>query len=178
VLLTERGTSFGYRNLVVDLRGLQVMRETGWPVVFDVTHSVQLPGAGGDRSTGQREFIPVLLRGAVAAGVDAVFLEVHEDPSAALSDGPNMVALSELEPLLAQAQALHRLVRGLSEHAERGLSSPRAADEPGPAHRASSPPVAPDESGPPHRASSPPVAPDEPGPPRRGSPSETSGAHR
>jgi 2-dehydro-3-deoxyphosphooctonate aldolase (KDO 8-P synthase) len=107
VLLTERGSSFGYNNLVVDFRGLEIMRRTGCPVVFDATHSVQMPGGLGNRSGGQREFVPVLARAAVAVGIDALFMEVHPDPDNALSDGPNMVPLSELERLLSELLALH-----------------------------------------------------------------------
>ena len=112
ILLTERGSSFGYNNLVVDMRSLSILRSLGYPVVFDATHSVQLPGGGGDRSAGQREFVPVLARAATAVGIDALFLEVHDQPAEALSDGPNMVPLSELEALLTQAMAVDRSVRG------------------------------------------------------------------
>jgi 2-dehydro-3-deoxyphosphooctonate aldolase (KDO 8-P synthase) len=100
ILLTERGASFGYNNLVVDMRALPVMRGFGYPVVFDATHSVQLPGGAGTRSSGQREFITPLASAAAAAGCDGFFMEVHPDPEAALSDGPNMVPLSQLKPLL------------------------------------------------------------------------------
>lgn len=106
ILVTERGTSFGYNNLVTDLRGLVIMRETGCPVVFDATHSVQLPGAQGTSSGGQREYVPVLARGAVAVGVAGLFMETHPDPAKALSDGPNAWPLERLEPLLAELQAL------------------------------------------------------------------------
>lgn len=106
ILVTERGTSFGYNNLVTDLRGLVIMRETGCPVVFDATHSVQLPGAQGTSSGGQREFVPVLARGAVAVGIAGLFMETHPDPASALSDGPNAWPLDRLEPLLAELQAL------------------------------------------------------------------------
>jgi 2-dehydro-3-deoxyphosphooctonate aldolase (KDO 8-P synthase) len=102
--LTERGASFGYNNLVVDFRSFLIMREWGHPVIFDATHSVQLPGAGGDRSSGQSEFVPHLARAAVACGVEGLFIETHPDPGKALSDGPNMVALGEMESLLAQVQ--------------------------------------------------------------------------
>ena len=112
ILLTERGSSFGYNNLVVDMRSLAVMRSLGYPVVFDATHSVQLPGGGGDRSTGQREFVPVLARAAAAVGIDALFLEVHDDPSQALSDGPNMLPVGELEALLTQVLAVDGALRG------------------------------------------------------------------
>lgn len=107
VLLTERGSSFGYNNLVVDFRGLAIMRRSGWPVVFDATHSVQTPGGLGSRSGGQREFVPVLARAAVSVGVDALFMEVHPDPDKALSDGPNMVPLNQLEQLLAELLTIH-----------------------------------------------------------------------
>jgi 2-dehydro-3-deoxyphosphooctonate aldolase (KDO 8-P synthase) len=106
ILVTERGTSFGYNNLVTDLRGLVIMRETGCPVVFDATHSVQLPGAQGSSSGGQREYVPVLARGAVAVGVAGLFMETHPDPERALSDGPNAWPLDRLEPLLAELKAL------------------------------------------------------------------------
>lgn len=106
ILVTERGTSFGYNNLVTDLRGLVIMRKTGCPVVFDATHSVQLPGAQGTSSGGQREFVPVLARGAVAVGVAGLFMETHPDPSKALSDGPNAWPLDRLEDLLAELQSL------------------------------------------------------------------------
>ncbi len=112
ILLTERGVSFGYNNLVVDMRSLPIMRNTGYPVVFDATHSVQLPGAGGDRSGGEREFVPTLTRAALGAGVDAVFIEVHDNPDQALSDGPNMVRLDQLERLLKLALAIDQIVKG------------------------------------------------------------------
>ncbi|MBP2667119.1 MAG: 2-dehydro-3-deoxyphosphooctonate aldolase [Firmicutes bacterium] len=112
ILLTERGSSFGYNNLVVDMRSLAILRSFGYPVIFDATHSVQLPGGGGDHSAGQREFVPVLARAAAAVGIDALFLEVHDNPSEALSDGPNMVPLSELESLLTQVLAVNLAVRG------------------------------------------------------------------
>ncbi|MBI2928648.1 MAG: 3-deoxy-8-phosphooctulonate synthase [Verrucomicrobia bacterium] len=102
ILLTERGASFGYHNLVVDMRAIPIMKALGFPVVFDATHSVQLPGGAGDRSGGQREFAPVLARAAVAAGADGVFIETHPDPDRALSDGPNMIALAEMPRLLAE----------------------------------------------------------------------------
>ncbi len=102
IVLTERGASFGYNNLVVDMRSLPVMRGLGYPVVFDATHSVQLPGGGGTKSSGQREFIAPLARAAAAAGCDGFFMEVHLDPDAALSDGPNMVPLNKLKELLQQ----------------------------------------------------------------------------
>jgi 2-dehydro-3-deoxyphosphooctonate aldolase (KDO 8-P synthase) len=106
VLVTERGTTFGYQNLVVDFRGLVIMRGFGWPVVMDATHAVQLPGGRGDASGGQAEFIPFLARAAVAVGIDALFCEVHDDPAAARSDGPNALPLPRLEPLLRQVLAI------------------------------------------------------------------------
>ena len=112
ILLTERGVSFGYNNLVVDMRSLPIMRNTGYPVIFDATHSVQLPGAGGDRSGGDREFVPALTRAALGAGVDAVFIEVHDNPDQALSDGPNMVRLDQLERLLKLALNIDQIVKG------------------------------------------------------------------
>jgi len=100
ILVTERGTTFGYNNLVADMRSIPILRQAGFPVIFDATHSVQLPGGSGDKSSGQREFAPVLARAAVAAGADGVFIETHPDPDRALSDGPNMVPLSEMPTLL------------------------------------------------------------------------------
>ena len=110
ILLTERGSSFGYNNLVVDMRGLAIMRESGWPVIFDATHSVQIPGGLGHASGGEAKFIPTLSRAAVAAGVDGVFLEVHEAPERALSDGPNALRLDLLAALWEKLQAIHRLI--------------------------------------------------------------------
>ncbi len=110
ILLTERGTTFGYQNLVVDFRGLAIMRKLGYPVVLDVTHSLQLPGAGKGASSGQPEFIEPLARAGVAAGVDAVFFEVHEAPERALSDGANALRLDLLPALLERLAALNRLV--------------------------------------------------------------------
>jgi 2-dehydro-3-deoxyphosphooctonate aldolase (KDO 8-P synthase) len=106
IFLTERGVSFGYQNLVVDMRSFPVMRNLGYPVVFDATHSVQLPGGGGTCSSGQREFVAPLARAAAAAGCDGFFMEVHPRPEEALSDGPNMVRLCELKGLLQQLQAI------------------------------------------------------------------------
>ncbi|PJA78027.1 MAG: 3-deoxy-8-phosphooctulonate synthase [Nitrospirae bacterium CG_4_9_14_3_um_filter_51_5] len=106
IFLTERGASFGYQNLVVDMRSLPVMRNLGYPVVFDATHSVQLPGGGGTVSSGQREFVAPLARAAAAVGCDGFFMEVHPRPEEALSDGPNMIRLSELRGLLEQLQAI------------------------------------------------------------------------
>ncbi|RME91981.1 MAG: 3-deoxy-8-phosphooctulonate synthase [Verrucomicrobia bacterium] len=107
ILLTERGASFGYHNLVADMRAIPIMQRTGCPVIFDATHSVQLPGAGGDRSGGQREFAPVLAAAAVAAGADGLFIETHPEPDRALSDGPNMIPLSELPALLRRLVRIH-----------------------------------------------------------------------
>lgn len=111
ILLTERGASFGYNTLVTDFRSLPIMAETGYPVVFDATHSVQQPGGQGATSGGQREFVPVLARAAVAVGVAAVFMETHQDPDSAPSDGPNMVPLRELEGLLSQLVAFDRVAK-------------------------------------------------------------------
>jgi 2-dehydro-3-deoxyphosphooctonate aldolase (KDO 8-P synthase) len=102
ILLTERGTSFGYNTLVVDFRSLPQMRELGYPVVFDATHSVQMPGGKGDKTGGQREFVPYLARAAAAVGIDALFMEIHENPDLAPSDGPNMIPLAKLETVLRQ----------------------------------------------------------------------------
>ncbi|MBK3734110.1 2-dehydro-3-deoxyphosphooctonate aldolase (KDO 8-P synthase) [Azospirillum brasilense] len=112
VLLCERGASFGYNTLVSDMRSLPIMAETGFPVVFDATHSVQQPGGQGTTSGGQREFVPVLARAAIAVGVAAVFMETHENPDCAPSDGPNMVPLKEMPALLARLQAFDRLAKG------------------------------------------------------------------
>jgi 2-dehydro-3-deoxyphosphooctonate aldolase (KDO 8-P synthase) len=109
IMLCERGSSFGYNNLVVDMRGLVIMREMGCPVVFDATHSVQLPGGGGDRSLGQRQFVAPLARAAMAVGIDGIFMETHPDPDQALSDGPNMVPLSELPSVMRQLIAIAAL---------------------------------------------------------------------
>jgi 2-dehydro-3-deoxyphosphooctonate aldolase (KDO 8-P synthase) len=100
ILLTERGTTFGYNNLVADLRSIPILQRLGYPVIFDATHSVQLPGGGGDKSDGQREFAPVLARAAVAAGANGIFIETHPQPDRALSDGPNMIPLDEMPALL------------------------------------------------------------------------------
>jgi len=113
LLLTERGAMFGYNNLVVDFRSLPIMRRLGCPVVLDVTHSVQLPGGQGACSGGQREHIPLLARAGVAAGADALFMEVHPDPDRARCDGPNSLPLGDVLPLWRQLAALHRLVREL-----------------------------------------------------------------
>ena len=111
IILTERGASFGYNNLVVDMRSFPVMRATGYPVVFDATHSVQLPGGQGDSSGGQREFVEYLSRAAVAAGIDGIFMEVHEDPDNALCDGPNSIPLGELPSLLKMLKSLDAVVK-------------------------------------------------------------------
>lgn len=111
ILLTERGASFGYNNLVSDMRSLVVLGELGYPVVFDATHSLQLPGGLGKASGGERKFIPALARAGVAAGVDALFMEVHEDPDHALSDGPNSLALERFEGVLQSVKAIDALVR-------------------------------------------------------------------
>lgn len=111
LLLTERGVSFGYNNLVTDFRSLDVMRKTGYPVVFDATHSVQQPGGLGHASGGNSEYVPLLARCAVAAGVDSIFLETHPDPSKSLSDGPNMIALKDLEGLLKELVAIDKVVK-------------------------------------------------------------------
>jgi 2-dehydro-3-deoxyphosphooctonate aldolase (KDO 8-P synthase) len=111
ILLTERGVSFGYNNLVSDMRSLVVMRELGYPVVFDATHSLQLPGGLGHASGGERKFIPYLARAGVAAGVDVLFMEVHEDPDHALSDGPNSLPLADFEGLLRIVKEIDGMVR-------------------------------------------------------------------
>jgi len=112
VMVCERGASFGYGNLVCDLRSLAIMRETKAPVVFDATHSVQLPGGNGTSSGGDRRFVPVLARGAVAAGIDGLFMETHPEPEKAKSDGPNCVVLKRMPELLAQLKAIDALVKG------------------------------------------------------------------
>jgi len=111
VMITERGTSFGYNNLVVDFRGLPVMREFGYPVVYDATHSLQRPGGLGASSGGDSQFIEYMARAGVACGVDGVFMEVHDNPSQAKSDGPNSLPLDRLAPLLEKLKAIHELVR-------------------------------------------------------------------
>jgi 2-dehydro-3-deoxyphosphooctonate aldolase (KDO 8-P synthase) len=110
ILVTERGTTFGYNNLVADMRAIPIMRQFGFPVIFDATHSVQLPGGAGDKSSGQREFAPVLARCAIAAGADGLFIETHPDPNQALSDGPNMIPLSEMAKLLSNLLRIHAAV--------------------------------------------------------------------
>jgi 2-dehydro-3-deoxyphosphooctonate aldolase (KDO 8-P synthase) len=111
VIITERGVSFGYNNLVADMRSLPIIRSAGYPVMFDATHAVQLPGAAGTASSGDRKFVPHLTRAAVAVGVDALFLEVHECPDKALCDGPNMLSLDELPSLLRVAQEIDAIVK-------------------------------------------------------------------
>ena len=111
ICITERGTSFGYNNLVVDFRSIPIMRSYGYPVIFDVTHSLQLPGGMGKSTGGQREFAESLARAAVAAGIDGLFMEVHPDPQRALCDGPNMIRLDEVATLLDDVKAIYGLVR-------------------------------------------------------------------
>lgn len=106
VILTDRGACFGYNNLVTDFRCIQIMHETGFPVIYDATHSVQLPGGAGTTSAGQREFVPLLARAAIAAGADGLFIETHSNPEKALSDGPNSMKLSDMEALLIQLKAI------------------------------------------------------------------------
>lgn len=110
ILLTERGTTFGYHNLVVDMRSIPIMQRLGYPVIFDATHSVQLPGGAGDRSSGQREFALVLARAAVAAGANGLFIETHPDPDRALSDGPNMIPLADMRNFLQSVLRVHAAV--------------------------------------------------------------------
>jgi 2-dehydro-3-deoxyphosphooctonate aldolase (KDO 8-P synthase) len=111
VALTERGTTFGYHNLVVDMRGLIIMRELGVPVIMDATHSVQIPAGQGDTSGGNREYVPHMVRAASAVGVDGYFLETHPDPEKAMSDGPNNVYLDDMQRILSQGKAIHELIR-------------------------------------------------------------------
>ena len=112
IMLTERGASFGYNALVTDMRSLAIMRELGYPVVMDATHSVQIPGGQGTTSGGQSQYVPHMARAAAAVGIDALFLEVHDNPEEALSDGPNMVRLDKLEKLLTDVLAIDKIVRG------------------------------------------------------------------
>ena len=112
VLITERGTMFGYNNLVVDFRSLPIIRDTGWPVIFDATHSVQTPGGSGDRSGGDRRFAPVLAKAAVAAGADGVFTEVHFDPDRALCDGPNSLRIDALDGFYKELKAIRAALEG------------------------------------------------------------------
>jgi len=115
IILTERGASFGYNNLVVDMRSIPRMKETGYPVVFDATHSVQLPGGKGNKSGGEREYVPHLTRAACGAGIDALFMEVHDNPEVAKSDSSTMIPLDKLEDILKQALAIDEVVKGRSE---------------------------------------------------------------
>jgi 2-dehydro-3-deoxyphosphooctonate aldolase (KDO 8-P synthase) len=112
IMLTERGSSFGYNTLVTDMRSLPIMRDLGYPVIMDVTHSVQVPGGKGTSSGGQSQYAPHMARAAVAVGVDGLFMEVHDNPAEALSDGPNMIALDKLEKVLSDAKAIDRIARG------------------------------------------------------------------
>ncbi|MEW5947704.1 MAG: 3-deoxy-8-phosphooctulonate synthase [bacterium] len=114
IIITERGSVFGYNNLVVDFKGLPLMRQFGYPVCFDATHSVQLPGGAGTSTGGQKEFVPHLVRAAVATGVDALFIEVHENPGNALSDSENMISPDELEKILKNAKILDEIVKSNS----------------------------------------------------------------
>jgi 2-dehydro-3-deoxyphosphooctonate aldolase (KDO 8-P synthase) len=111
LLLTERGTMFGYNNLVADLRSIPILKRLGFPVIFDATHSVQLPGGGGDKSGGEREFAPVLAKAALAAGASGIFIETHPQPGRALSDGPNMIPLAEMPALLKGLLKVFEAVR-------------------------------------------------------------------
>jgi 2-dehydro-3-deoxyphosphooctonate aldolase (KDO 8-P synthase) len=111
LLITERGTTFGYNNLVADMRSIPILSRLGFPVIFDATHSVQLPGGGGDKSSGQREFAPILARCAVAAGANGVFVETHPDPEKAMSDGPNMIPLGDMPEVLASLLRVYAAVR-------------------------------------------------------------------
>jgi 2-dehydro-3-deoxyphosphooctonate aldolase (KDO 8-P synthase) len=111
LIITERGTTFGYNNLVADMRSIPILRQFGFPVIFDATHSVQLPGAGGDKSSGQRRFAPILARCAIAAGANGVFVETHPQPERALSDGPNMIPLAEMPKLLASLLKVYSAIR-------------------------------------------------------------------
>ena len=112
ILITERGTMFGYNNLVVDFRGFMIMRKIGYPIIFDATHSVQLPGGAGTSSGGQREYAPVLARAAAAAGADGIFMEVHCNPDEALCDGPNSLKLDTIYELLSQLKSIHAIASG------------------------------------------------------------------
>ncbi|MDR0483996.1 MAG: 3-deoxy-8-phosphooctulonate synthase [Alphaproteobacteria bacterium] len=113
ILLCERGASFGYNNLVVDMTGLPIMAETGYPVIFDATHSVQKPGGGGDKTSGNREYAPVLAKAALATGIAGIFMEVHQDPDNAPSDGPNMIELSKAEQILSEFLKFDNLAKSL-----------------------------------------------------------------
>lgn len=111
ILLTERGTTFGYNNLVADMRAIPILKSFGFPVVFDATHSVQLPGGGGDRTTGQREFAPVLAKAALAVGANGIFIETHPQPDRALSDGPNMIPLGEMKKVLGEMKKIYEAAK-------------------------------------------------------------------
>ena len=115
ILLTERGVSFGYNNLVVDMRSLPRLRKTGYPVVFDSTHAVQLPGGAGDSSDGEKEYVPYLMRAALAVGIDSLFMEVHDNPAVAKSDGANMIPLAKLEGILKQGLAVDKAMKNCAE---------------------------------------------------------------
>jgi len=115
ILLTERGVSFGYNNLVVDMRSLPRLRKTGYPVVFDSTHAVQLPGGAGDSSDGEKEYVPYLMRAALAVGIDSLFMEVHDNPAVAKSDGANMIPLAKLEGILKQGLAVDKAMKNCDE---------------------------------------------------------------
>jgi 2-dehydro-3-deoxyphosphooctonate aldolase (KDO 8-P synthase) len=110
VMITERGTTFGYNNLVADMRSIPIMKQFGAPIIFDATHSVQLPGAGGDKSGGQRELAPVLAKCAIAAGADGLFIETHPNPDKALSDGPNMIPLAQMPKVLVEIMKVYEAV--------------------------------------------------------------------
>ena len=111
ILITERGSSFGYNNLVVDMRAIPITQELGYNIVFDATHSVQIPGGNGDSTSGESKFVPVLAKAAIAAGANALFFEIHPNPEKALCDGPNMLKLSDVEPIFAKLKAIYELVR-------------------------------------------------------------------
>ncbi len=119
ILLTERGATFGYNNLVTDMRALVIMRQLGYPVIFDATHSVQLPGGAGGSSAGQRQFVGALSRAAVATGVDGLFWEVHEDPEQALCDGPNSLPLAQVETMLKQMLTIDEVVKDSLDQGEK-----------------------------------------------------------
>lgn len=118
ILLTERGVTMGYHNLVVDMRSFPIMRSFGYPVVFDATHSVQLPGGAGTKSAGQRQYVGTLARAAAGAGIDGIFMEVHDNPQEALSDGPNMLYLTQVEDLLRDVMAIHAIAQQSKETTE------------------------------------------------------------
>lgn len=111
IFITERGYSFGYNNLVVDMRGFSIMKEFGYPVVIDATHSIQLPSGGGGKSSGERQFVAPIAQAAVAAGADGVFMETHEDPEIALCDGPNMIPMDQVAALVSRLKIIHQTVR-------------------------------------------------------------------